>query len=576
MRNMRSVSVSVIRTSDGLFNESLLKSTISLKSMFSTTISKTKVLLRVLLSRTTGRSVNSWQSVSSDFKTRIISQTTDSRIKQTSNLNKFINQLLNGHKILINRLVLRCSQTKVFPKVITIGSSGLSLGLVGVCVRRDGPTLISETDLMEVECQTIRNIFNPYRELEFGSKLLDTKELSLDNIEFGSCIAKGCNGVVYSAQLKSGRNISDEWFAVKMLFNFEAESNAIDVWNALNKECVPFAGDFAQIDQSRNKRQKLVSHPNIVSILGVFVDRTPQLEGALHLYPDALPVRMGGYARNMTLFMVEKRYDMSLKQYLASRDVPTHTSLVMLTQLLEAISFLVRSHITHRDLKTDNILLSLNPNSDIPWLVVTDFGFCLTSLSLPFNSDEVCRGGNRALMAPEIIVPKSGPFVRLDYSCSDVWAVGAIAYEIFNGLNPFYPYPQRQGYLQSISYKESELPEPPESMPPLIQTLVLSFLCRNPNKRTEVTTGVNVCQMLLHMSPTLVHQLVEIGFESERIDRLFNWLKTLSMTTLSKRKTQFNSQTLTDIEFKLRLLFLSQVKIHHLKSALDFVANSLK
>ena len=215
---------------------------------------------------------------------------------------------------------------------------------------------------------------------------------------------------------------------------------------------------------------------------GIFVDRTPQLEGALELYPDALPTRMGGYARNMTLFIVEKQYDISLKQYLRSYKVATNTSIIMLTQLLEGLSFLTKNQITHRDLKTDNILLSFNRSSDIPWLVITDFGFCLTSLSLPFVTNEICRGGNRALMAPEIITAKSGTFVTLDYSRSDLWAVGAIAYELFNGLNPFYPYPQRQQCLQSYSYKESELPEAPESMPPLIRKLVLSFLNRNPNK----------------------------------------------------------------------------------------------
>jgi PTEN induced putative kinase 1 len=450
--------------------------------MISMTLSKTKVLLRVLLSRTSGHYANSWQSVSSDLKTRIISQTTDSPLKQTSSLNKLVNRLLNGHKVLINRYVLKSIEGKVNAKAI-IGSSGLSLGFVGVCVAHNGPTLMTETDEMETNCQEIRNIFHSYRQSEFESNVLQTQDLSLDNIEFGECIAKGCNGVVYSAKLKSGYDFTKDWLAIKMLFNFEAESNATDVWNALNKECIPFTGDFMpNADNPMTRRHKLVPHPNIVHILGVFVDRTPQLEGALHLYPDALPIRMGGYARNMTLFIVEKRYDMSLKQYLSAREVPSQTSLVMLTQLLEGISFLTKCQITHRDLKTDNILLTFGNDSDTPWLVITDFGFSLTSLSLPFPCDEVCRGGNRALMAPEIIGAQSGPFARLDYSSSDLWAVGAIAYELFNGLNPFYPYPERQQCLQSISYKESELPEPPKDMPPLIRALVLSFLSRNPNK----------------------------------------------------------------------------------------------
>jgi len=61
-------------------------------------------------------------------------------------------------------------------------------------------------------------------------------------------------------------------------------------------------------------------------------------------------------------------------------------------------------------------------------------GFRLLSddLELPFQSEEVCRGGNRALMAPEIICAKPGLYTTLDYRHSDLWAVGAIAYELFN------------------------------------------------------------------------------------------------------------------------------------------------
>ena len=180
-------SVSVFYTSNGLFNESLIKSAISIKSMVASTVSKTKVLLRVLLSRGSGRSATSWESLSPDLKTRIFSQTNGSQLKKSSNFNKLFNRLLNGHKVLINRLILKNESN---PKII-VGSTGLSLGLVGVCVKRDVPSLITDTDLIESNCQEIRNIFYSYREFEFKSKLLNTKDLFLENIEFGSCIGKG-------------------------------------------------------------------------------------------------------------------------------------------------------------------------------------------------------------------------------------------------------------------------------------------------------------------------------------------------------------------------------------------------
>lgn len=59
-------------------------------------------------------------------------------------------------------------------------------------------------------------------------------------------------------------------------------------------------------------------------------------------------------------------------------------------------------------MKSDNILLDIaeDPN-DCPTLVVTDFGCCLSDnqygLVLPYKSPEIDKGGNAALMAPEVM-----------------------------------------------------------------------------------------------------------------------------------------------------------------------------
>lgn len=132
---------------------------------------------------------------------------------------------------------------------------------------------------------------------------------------------------------------------------------------------------------------------------------------------------------------------------------------------------MTNQRIAHRDLKTDNLLLDLSASGskDFPRLVITDFGCCLADerngLKLPFNSYDMTRcfrdfisyleadfkcpvlifaqyyfsrGGNSALMAPEVATATPGTFSSIDYSKADVWAGGAIAYEIFGQVNPFY------------------------------------------------------------------------------------------------------------------------------------------
>ncbi len=64
----------------------------------------------------------------------------------------------------------------------------------------------------------------------------------------------------------------------------------------------------------------------------------------------------------------------------------------------------------------------------------------------------------------------------MDYTKSDLWACGTIAYEIFGKANPFY-------LLKNATYKENELPALGSDIPIIVQRLVENILQRNPNKR---------------------------------------------------------------------------------------------
>lgn len=356
--------------------------------------------------------------------------------------------------------------------------TGLTLGLVGVCMKDENgyPVLLSENSNNKF---VWNNFFQSLVSQTFKLKDLREDISEVSSIKFGDCISKGCSGVVYKAKIDS-KNGTDMDVAVKMLFNYDIESVASRIIHSTVKEVVPYNGKFGNVDF---KRKKLPPHPNIVKILSVFVDYFQPLQNCKKLYPHALPLEYGGYGRNMTLFIVEKLYDMTLKDYLKLfGPLKAKCSLAILTQCLNGIDFLNRVNgISHRDLKPDNILVSITDGESFPWVVISDFGLCSTTLQVPFPTDEVCRGGNRALMAPELVTAKPSPYAVLDYSKSDLWAMGTIAYEIFNLDNPFYRKRATSSCLDSATYNESQLPPFPEQYP-LLTRLVACILRREPSE----------------------------------------------------------------------------------------------
>lgn len=302
-------------------------------------------------------------------------------------------------------------------------------------------------------------------------------------------------------------------WALKMMFNYDIQSNAMTILRAMNKETVPAR---CRLDNSEAENwEKIImkqtvvlpSHPNIVFMPGYFCDQIPNLQLSRELYPNALPARLNpssGYGRNMSLFLLMKRYDGNLRDFL-DQDIDNRTRIIVFAQLLEAVAHLNRSGIAHRDLKSDNILIDSTSDS-LPLLVLSDFGCCLADkkngLRLPYSSGEIDKGGNQALMAPEIISKEASMFSVLNYSKSDLWACGAIAYEIFGYPNPFYHPPTASNIvfpptLVNETYSDEDLPEMGEEVPFVVRKLVENILQRSPGRRLSSDVAANVLELYL-------------------------------------------------------------------------------
>ncbi|XP_055846775.1 serine/threonine-protein kinase Pink1, mitochondrial [Episyrphus balteatus] len=407
---------------------------------------------------------------------------------------------------------------------------------------------------------------------------------STDSSRFGG-ISGGINNL--EPVENANADINRYPLAMKMMFNYDIQSNAMSILRAMYKETVP--ARCRALNESSEEWEKLIHdqtnilppHPNIVLMFGYFCGEVRNFRDGHILYPIAQPPRINpqGYGRNMSLYLLMKRYDNSLRNLLDTNELSTRAKILLFTQLLEAVTHINGHGIAHRDLKSDNILIETNDDGTPPILVLSDFGCCLADkthgLQIPYTSFDIDKGGNAALMAPEIINKRPGPFTVLNYSKSDLWACGAIAYEIFGMNNPFYP---GSGIIESASlkntdYKEDDLPELTDDCPFIVQQLIYTILNPNPAKRVSPDVAANVMQLFL-WAPS--NWLKVGGMPSS--PEVLQWL--LSLTTkcicegrIQKDDISFKNGRRTYVEYLLICSFLARARLRRIRGALAWIQN---
>ena len=263
-------------------------------------------------------------------------------------------------------------------------------------------------------------------------------ELRLRDLHVGRLVGRGANAAAYFARVnptgRLGSNHANVLLVAKVIFNYhnvDTRTNA--AWIAKNKQ-----EDVGEV------------RADIVPVLAIFDDTTDSLPDFRTEFPDAgcrhttfllQPFFSGG-----TLQGLIQRFNGGGGSGAVSRPhaLPRPVVQSYVQQMLDAVMRLQKLGLAHRDIKSDNILLTGPSQHGCPVdLALGDFGE-VGPLRLEYLTDgSVSKGGAVDALCPEVLAgiadaTRSG--VRsawLDYSKNDAWAVGVVAYEMATGRMPW-------------------------------------------------------------------------------------------------------------------------------------------
>ncbi|KAJ8319805.1 hypothetical protein KUTeg_001392 [Tegillarca granosa] len=384
-----------------------------------------------------------------------------------------------------------------------------------------GLAMVNKPEQDDVISQTVRDMFTN-QDFKVHSERNGNNTLSVNMLEFGKRIGKGCNAAVYEARMKNHANIPDSDNDIQIIEE-ETTDELPDQNSFVTNSSVLSASEQEDDDDDiviiSEDDSSISSEDSFDFVTDVLVQNIlPAVEMVVEdaVFDSCDNTDQSSLTSSLSEDMKKSEKcacDLAVKM-MFNYDIDSNTDAIMHAFRKETIpadqdvnADAPRYTMTLRD------YLNKGDNTP-PQLVISDFGCCLADinygLKIPYQTNEIDRGGIPTLMAPEIACAVPGKDSWLDYNKADLWTVGTLVYELFGMENPFM---EGDNKLDCRTYLDSQLLRLPEEVPEVVKLLTESMLKRDPKQRPSPEDAANLMQIYLWFPEILNSKMKHAKYE---------------------------------------------------------------
>ncbi len=202
-----------------------------------------------------------------------------------------------------------------------------------------------------------------------------------------------------------------------------------------------------------------------------------EIAAGLH-HPHILPLYESGESDGYLFYVMPYEEGQSLRAKLAREgELPVTEAVRIIREVVDALAHAHEHGVVHRDIKPDNVLLSGRH------ALVTDFGVAKAVSEATGRQKLTTEGialGTPTYMAPE----QAAADPHIDHR-ADIYAVGAVAYELLTGRPPFTGTTPQEILAAHVTQAPEPLTKFRESVPPALEQLVLKCLAKKAADRWQ-------------------------------------------------------------------------------------------